>query len=112
MATPPKAKLIEKLKALGFTPPADASSGELQKLLKQARALSLPRQAPERPPRPAVPPPAAAMPPAPAQRPSFGGSGPLAMPRPGRPLAAPAVPPRPAPRSDREARPWDPFAGA
>lgn len=102
MATPPKAKLIEKLKALRVTPPPNASSADLQRLLRQARALPL--EAPERPPRPAAPPPAAKVPPAPASRPSF------AVPAMGR-LVAPAVPPRPVPLSDHDARPWDPHAG-
>lgn len=101
MATLPKAKLIEKIEALGFTPPANASSADLQKLLKQARALQLPRSAPERPPRPASPPPAAKEPPAPAQR------SPFLPPA----LASPAVPPRPAPRPDHDTRTWDPLAG-
>jgi hypothetical protein len=104
MATPSKAKLIATLEGLGFSAPEDASSADLQKLVRQARAL--PRVAPQRPPRPAQPPPAASMPPAPAQRPSF------ALPVRSGPLAQPAVPPPPPrARSDHEARPWDPHAG-
>lgn len=124
MATPTKEVLEGKLRELGWNPPAEATSAELQKLLKQAKDLPAALSVPERPePVVTAPPPAAARttgtapplrPPAPLARPTTAHVAPHV---PAQALAVPGLPPLPVPavpappRSEHEQRPHDPFAG-
>lgn len=126
MATPKKEVLADKLRDLGWNPPADATSAELQTLLKQAKNLPAALTVPDRPPAAVAPAPTPALstssapplrPPAPLARPVTASSSTTAHLAPrepltgSRPLPAPAVPAPPVPRSDHDQRPHDPFAG-
>lgn len=124
MATPTKEVLEGKLRELGWNPPADATSAELQKLLKQAKDLPAALSVPERPEPAPTPPPASTAKGAPPLRPPAPLARPVTAPtaaathmppsRPitaARPLPVPAVPAPPVPRSDHDSRPHDPFAG-
>lgn len=116
MATPTKAELIEQLTKLHVEVPVDASSKQLQDLVKLVKKLPAAPPGSQRA-KPAAPLPASTPPPLVAPRP-------LAS-RPATPVVshahvppmaigsgrAVAVVPSPGPTSDHDARPWDPHAG-